>query len=191
MKTAVVGITGASGSVYAVKFVKQLLKRGWFVHLVCTDEGRKVMAYEMELDAEKWAEKLKAKYRTIELADESDPFSQVVAEPCRFDAVVILPCAMSKLAAIACGTGEDLVCRAADMAMKEGRKLLLVPRETPLSAVHLENMLKLSRLGVGMLPASPSFANRPETVMEAVNTVVGKALDWIGIENDLNDKWEE
>jgi flavin prenyltransferase len=191
MNKIVVGITGASGCIYAVKFVKQLLKRGWFVHLVCTENGRKALAYEAELDVDKWCEKLKAKYETISLEDVNDLFSPVAAEPCRFDAVVIMPCTMSTLAEIACGTGKNLLCRAADMALKEGRKLLLVPRETPLSAVHLENMLKLARLGVGILPAMPGFGHKPETVMEVVNFVVGKALDWLGIDNDLYDKWEE
>lgn len=191
MKKIVVGITGASGSTYAVKFVKQLLKRGWFVHLICTDNGKKVLTYETELEVEKWCEKLKAKYKTIVLEDVNDLFASVASGSYQVDAVVIMPCTMSTLAEIASGTGKNLLCRVADVAMKEGRKLLIVPRETPLNAVHLENMLKLARMGVGILPAMPGFYHKPETVTEVVNFVVGKALDWLGIENDLYEKWEE
>lgn len=191
MKKVVVGITGASGSIYAAKFVKQLLKRGLFVHLIYTDNAKKVMAYETGLDVDKWAEKLKAKYQTIAVEDNDNLFASVASGSYKVDAVIIIPCSMSTLGEIACGTGKNLLCRTADVAIKEGRKLLLVPRETPLSAIHLENMLKLSRLGVGMLPAMPGFYHRPETVLEVVNFVVGKALDYLGIENDLYDKWEE
>jgi flavin prenyltransferase len=191
MSKAVVGITGASGSVYAIKLVKQLLKRGWFVHVVCTDNGRKVLKRETELDLEQWCRKLKDKYRTLELESIDDLFAPIASGSCKMDAVIVVPCSMATLGEIACGTGKNLLCRAADVALKEGRKLLLVPRETPLNAIHLENMLKLSRLGAGILPAMPGFYNRPETVTDIVNFVVGKSLDWLGVENDLYERWEE
>lgn len=191
MNKAVVGITGASGSIYAVKLVKQLLKHGWFVHIVCTENGRKVLELETELDLEQWCGKLKDKYRTLSLEAIDDLFSPIASGSCRVDAVIVLPCSMATLGEIACGTGKNLLCRAADVAMKEGRKLLLVPRETPLSAIHLDNMLKLARLGVGILPAMPGFYHRPETVSDIVNFIVGKSLDWLGVENDLYERWEE
>lgn len=191
MNKIVVGITGASGSIYAVKLVKQLLKRGYFVHLVCTDTARKVLNYETGLDLETWVEKLKAKYHALALENNGNLFSPIASGSAPVDAVVVVPCSMSTLGEIAAGTGKTLLCRAADVAMKENRKLLLIPRETPLSAVHLENMLKLTRLGVGILPAMPGFYGKPESVTELVNFVVGKALDWLGIENDLYDRWEE
>jgi len=191
MKKIVVGITGASGSMYAVKLVKQLLKRGWFVHLICTENGRKVLNYETELDVDKWCEKLKAKYQCLSVESVDDLFSSVASGSYHVDAVVIIPCSMSTLGEIANGTGKNLLCRTADVALKEGRKLLLVPRETPLSTIHLENMLKLSRMGVGILPAMPAFYNRPETVTDMVNFIVGKTLDYLGVENDMYTRWED
>ena len=133
---------------------------------------------------------MKAKYRNFALEDNGDLFSPIASGSCAVDAVVIIPCSMSTLAEIACGTGKSLLCRAADVALKEGRRLLIVPRETPLNAIHLENMLKLARLGAGMLPAMPGFYSRPGSVDDLVGFVAGKALDWLGVENDLYQRWE-
>lgn len=189
MNRAVVGITGASGSAYAVRFVGELLRRGWFVHVVCTDSGRRVLMREAGLDAGGWCGALRSEYGGVALEDAGDLLSPVASGSFRVDAVVVIPCSMATLGEIAGGAGKGLLCRAADVALKEGRKLLLVPRETPLNAIHLENMLKLCRLGAGMLPAMPGFYHRPGSVDGLVDFVVGKALDWLGIDNDLFARW--
>lgn len=191
MKKMVIGITGASGSVYAVRLIEELMQRGIFLHIVCTDNGRKVMKHETALDIDEWVQELTAKYGHVQLDDIDNLFSPVASGSSRFDAVVILPCSMATLAEISNGSGKNLLCRAADVALKENRRLIIVPRETPLNAIHLENMLKLSRLGVTMLPAMPGFYHQPQTMDDLINFVVGKILDCLAIENQLFRKWDD
>ncbi|MDP4089855.1 MAG: flavin prenyltransferase UbiX [Bacillota bacterium] len=190
MKKIVVGITGASGSIYAKRLIEELLEKGIYVDIICTDNGKKVMKYETSIDIDVWVDKLKAKYENIRLEDINNLFSGVASGSNKFDAVIILPCSMGTLAEISGGIAKNLLCRAADVALKENRRLILVPRETPLNAIHLENMLKLSRLGVTILPAMPGFYHNPLTMEDLVNFVVGKILDNLSIENDLFKKWE-
>ncbi|SHJ27397.1 4-hydroxy-3-polyprenylbenzoate decarboxylase [Geosporobacter subterraneus DSM 17957] len=191
MKKIVVGITGASGSIYAKILIEELLKRGIYTHVICTENGKKVMKYETSLDIDEWMEALKEKYSHVKPEDINNLFSGVASGSFKFDAVVILPCSMGTLAEISNGLAKNLLCRVADVALKENRKLVIVPRETPLNAIHLENMLKLSRLGVTILPAIPGFYHKPETLEDLVNFVVGKILDNLSIENTLFKKWED
>ncbi|AOT69625.1 UbiX family flavin prenyltransferase [Geosporobacter ferrireducens] len=190
MKKIVVGITGASGSIYAKVLIEELLKRGIYTHVIFTDNGKKVMQYETSLDIEKWMKLLKEKYNHIKAEDINNLFSGVASGSYKFDAVIVLPCSMGTLAEISNGLSKNLLCRVADVALKENRKLVIVPRETPLNAIHLENMLKLSKLGVTILPAIPGFYHKPETLDDLVNFVVGKILDNLSIENELFKKWE-
>lgn len=191
MKKMVVGITGASGSVYAVRLIEELLQRGIYLHIICTDNGRKVMQYETGLDIAEWVQELGKKYTHVRLEDVDNLFSTVASGSSRFDAVIILPCSMATLAEISSGIGKNLLCRAADVALKENRQLIIVPRETPLNAIHLENMLKLSRLGAAILPAMPGFYHQPQTMDDLINFVVGKIMDYLAIDNQLFKKWEE
>lgn len=191
MRTIVIGITGASGSVYAVRLVEELLQRDIDLRVICTGNGRKVMKYETSLDVDEWVRGLSGKRGHIQLDDVDDLFSPVASGSSRFDALIVVPCSMATLAEISNGVGKNLLCRAADVAMKEGREVVLVPRETPLSAIHLENMLKLSRLGVTILPAMPGFYHRPQTKDDLIDFVVGKVLDHLRIENQLFTKWDE
>lgn len=191
MKRIVIGITGASGSVYAVRLIEELLEKGIFVHIVCTDNGKKVMKFETSVDIEEWTGDLKATYEHVKLEDINDLFSGVASGSFKFDAMIILPCSMGTLAEISNGLAKNLLCRAADVALKENRKLIVVPRETPLNAIHLENMLKLSKLGVTILPAMPGFYHKPERMEDLINFVVGKILDSLSIENILFQKWED
>jgi 4-hydroxy-3-polyprenylbenzoate decarboxylase len=191
MEKIVVGITGASGSIYAKILIEELLKKGIYTHVICTENGKKVMKYETSLEIEDWIDELKKKYPHIKLEDINNLFSGVASGSYKFDAAIILPCSMGTLAEISNGLSKNLLCRVADVALKENRKLIIVPRETPLNAIHLENMLKLSRLGVTMLPAMPGFYHKPETMEDLVNFVVGKVLDCLSIENKLFKKWED
>lgn len=191
MKKIVVGITGASGSIYAIRLIEELLKREIFVHIICTENGKSVMKYETSIDIDEWTRDLKEKYSTLKLEDINNLFSGVASGSFKFDAMIILPCSMGTLAEISSGLAKNLLCRAADVALKENRKLIIVPRETPLNAIHLENMLKLSRLGVSILPAMPGFYHNPQSMEDLINFVVGKILDSLSIENSLFKKWED
>lgn len=191
MKKIIIGITGASGSIYAIRLIEELLKKDIFVHIVCTDNGKKVMKFETNVDIDEWVRILKETYNHVKLEDINDLFSGVASGSYKFDAMVVVPCSMGTLAEISNGLAKNLLCRAADVALKENRKLILVPRETPLNAIHLENMLKLSKLGVSILPAMPGFYHKPESMEDLINFVVGKILDSLSIENILFKKWED
>ena len=191
MRKIVIGITGASGSIYAVRLIEELLSKGIFVHIICTENGKKVMKFETSLDIHEWVQELKDKYNNVKLEDINNLFSGVASGSFKFDAMIILPCSMGTLAEISNGLAKNLLCRAADVALKENRKLIIVPRETPLNAIHLENMLKLSKLGVSILPAMPGFYHKPESMDDLINFVVGKILDLLSIENILFKKWED
>ena len=189
MKKVVVGITGASGSIYAKRLIEELLSRGIFTHIICTDTGKKVMEYETAINLEQWVQELKQLYSHVQLEDINNLFAGVASGSYKFDAAVIIPCSMGTLAEISNGLAKNLLCRVADVALKENRKLLIVPRETPLNAIHLENMLKLSRLNVTILPAMPGYYHIPQTIQDLIDFVVGKVLDCLSIENDLFKKW--
>lgn len=191
MKKIVVGITGASGSIYAKRLIEELLEKGIYTSVICTDNGKKVMQYETSTDIACWIEHLKEKYPHVKLEDINNLFSGVASGSHKFDAVIILPCSMGTLAEISNGLAKNLLCRAADVALKENRKLIIVPRETPFNSIHLENMLKLSRCGATILPAMPGFYHKPESLEDLVNFVVGKILDHLSIENTLFKKWED
>jgi flavin prenyltransferase len=191
MEKIVIGITGASGSIYSVKLIEELLKRGVFVHIICTENGKKVMKFETNLDIDEWIKELREKYNHVKLEDINNLFSGVASGSFKFDAMIILPCSMGTLAEISNGLAKNLLCRAADVALKENRKLIIVPRETPLNAIHLENMLKLSKLGVSIIPAMPGFYHKPKSMEDLINFVVGKILDSLSIENTLFKKWKD
>jgi 4-hydroxy-3-polyprenylbenzoate decarboxylase len=189
LKKIVVGITGASGSIYAIRLIEELLSKKIFTHIICTDTGKKVLKYETGIDLVQWVKELAKQYNHIRLEDNSNLFAGVASGSYKFDAAVILPCSMGTLAEISNGLAKNLLCRVADVAMKENRHLVIVPRETPFNAIHLENMLKLSRLGVAILPAMPGFYHMPHTMEDLIDFVVGKVLDNLSIENNLFKKW--
>lgn len=189
MKKIVVGITGASGSIYAVRLVEELLAKGIFTHVICTENGRKVMKYETGIVLEHWIQELSQRYSHLRLEDIQNLFSGVASGSYKFDAAVIIPCSMGTLAEISSGLAKNLLCRVADVALKENRRLIIVPRETPLNAIHLENMLKLARLNATILPAMPGYYHMPGTMHDLIDFVVGKVLDSLSIENSLFEKW--
>lgn len=176
------GVTGASGVVYGVRLAEELAKSGIELTIVVSDVARKVLASEMP----EGMEELGKRGRVL---SEHEIEADVSSGSAKFDATVVCPCSMKTLAAIANGYANNLICRSADVALKEHRRLVLVVRETPLSAIHLENMLKLARLGVTILPASPGFYHKPKTIDDLVNHVVGKIMDALGIESNLFKRW--
>lgn len=189
-----VGITGASGAIYGVRLTQELLKRDAKVHLVITEAAWQVFQEELGWDAES-KESLIAKHFQQMGAGELHyhglrEFSAPIASGSyRADAMVIVPCSMGTLSGIAQGASGNLLERAADVMLKEGKKLVLVPRETPLNAIHLENMLKLSRLGAKIVPAMPGFYHKPKTLDDLVDFVVGKTLDTLGAPHALFKRW--
>lgn len=189
MKKYIIAITGASGSIYAVKLIEELLKNSYSIHLIVSDNGAKVLEYETGIKLLNFIEDMKEKYGNITLEDIDNLFSSVASGSFKTDGMIILPCSMSSLGEIAHGVSKNLIGRAADVCIKEKRPLVIVPRETPLSSIHLKNMLILSESGVTILPAMPGFYHKPESLEDAVNFVVGKILDVLNIENNLFKKW--
>ncbi|MCM0080460.1 UbiX family flavin prenyltransferase [Geomonas sp. Red32] len=190
-------ITGASGAVYGVRLAEELLRGGHRVSLTVSAAGFAVLGEECGLRWEGEPERVRAALDAyfeglpgrIAYHPVDDLFSPIASGSAAPDAMIVAPCSMGTLSRIACGNSGNLLERAADVMLKEGRPLVLVPRETPLNAIHLENMLKLSRLGVRMIPAMPGFYHHPTTVEEMVDFVVGKVLDAIGVEHRLFKRW--
>ncbi len=178
----VLGVTGASGAIYAVRLAEELKKAQNEVTIIISDAAKLVLSSEVQ----DGLGRLEASGR---LLSERDLNADVASGSVRVDAVVVCPCSMKTLAAIANGYAYNLICRVADVAMKEGRKLVLVVREMPFNAIHLENMLKLAKLGVVIIPASPGFYHAPKTMDDLVNHVVGKVMDVLGVESELFKRW--
>ncbi|MBP1155261.1 MULTISPECIES: flavin prenyltransferase UbiX [unclassified Paenibacillus] len=192
-KPWVIGITGASGAVYGVRLCRFLLSRGEQLHIVITDAGWRVLKEELGWDASRRQESLHQHLGGYEGSYEYVPNQDVGAKTASgsflTQGMVVVPCSMGTLSGIANGASDNLLERTADVMLKEGRKLILVPRETPLHAIHLENMLKLSRLGVRMIPAMPAFYQGPQTVDDLIDFVVGKIVDNMEIEHQLYKRW--
>jgi len=196
MKRYVMAITGASGPIYGVRVLGELLKTAE-VHLIVSSEAFSILKDEAGVD---WAgrdrEEIQGRIREhfaaggLHYWPEGDMRSPVSSGSFLTDGMLVVPCSMKTLAGIASGYAENLVQRAADVTIKEGRTLLLSPRETPLSAVHLENMLRLARLGVKIVPPSPAFYHGPRSVEDMVDFVAGKILDAMGVEHGLFRRWE-
>jgi 4-hydroxy-3-polyprenylbenzoate decarboxylase len=178
----VVAVTGASGSIYAKNFLEAAKSQGIETHLIVTEAGKTVAGHELGK-----TEKL------TELADftyEPDDLEAPLASGSfRVDGMVIVPATMKTVAALAHGYNDNLVTRAADVHLKEHRPLILVPRETPLHAIHLENMARLSRLGAVILPAMPGFYHHPESIDDLASFISGKILDQLGVPNNLYRRW--
>ncbi len=183
----VLALTGASGAVYGIRLAETLHSAKHELHIIVTRTAKKIIKHELgEVEGV-----LKKLSRFGKLYEEDEMEAPFASGSFRADAVAICPCSTKTLAAVACGFSHNLVCRAADVALKENKKLILVIRETPLSAIHLENMLKLSRLGVVILPASPAFYPSPKKIDEIVDFIVGKILDSLGVENRLYRRWKD
>ena len=187
----IVGITGASGSIYGVRLVEELLKSKIEVHLILTKTGEQVLKYETGYDVINLKEHLKTFGDLLVFHDINDLFACVASGSFKADAMVILPCSMSTLAEMSSGITKNLLTRASDVCLKERRKLIIVPRETPLNNIHLKNMLNLSQAEAIMLPASPGFYHKPGSIDDMINFIVGKVFDLLEVENKLFTKWGE
>lgn len=195
----VLAITGASGAVYGLRLGRELLAAGCRLTLLISRPGFTVIREECGLDWGEWPhETLGALEEYFQPApgmfayhQEDDLMAPVASGSRAPDAMVVCPCSMGSLARIAAGLSSTLTERCADVTLKEGRPLVLVPRETPLSAIHLENMLKLARLGVRIVPAMPGFYHEPRTLDDLVGFVVGKVLDALQIPHELFTRWGE
>lgn len=192
-------ITGASGAPYALRLLQCLLAAQAEVYVVVSQAARVVIGTETDLKLPKgtaaMADALRAavgesggRLVVCGLEQWTAPVASGSGAPA---AMVVCPCSTGTLSAIATGASNNLIERAADVALKEGRKLILVPREAPLSAIHLENMLKLARLGVTIMPAAPGFYHRPQSVAELVDFVVARILDQLGVAQTLMPRWGE
>ncbi len=190
MKKIILGLTGASGSVYFLRLAEQLLLQEVELHLIASEPGEKVLQYETGITLSEQVKLWNNNSAKVILEDNNNLFSAAASGSSRFDAMAIVPCSMSTLAKLAHGITETLLTRAADVMIKERRRLVLVPRETPLSTVHLKNMAELSQLGATILPAMPGFYGKPETMDDLIDFVVGKTLDGLGIENNYYQRWE-
>ena len=178
-KKIIIAVTGASGSIYAnalINELQQLSEPLEEIALIFSENGRKVWEYELG-NIEPF-EKPSRVYKN------SDMFSAVASGSAAYDTMIIVPCSMGTLGRISTGTSPDLICRAADVMLKERRKLILVPRELPYSLIHIENMRTVTLAGGIMLPASPSFYSLPKNIDELVLTVVNRILDVVGIETN-------
>lgn len=179
----IVGVSGASGATYAYRLIQVLADSGIEVHFVASKAGLEVLEYECGLTMVQLTQMVHKIYdvNRIDSAIASGSF------PC--ESMVIVPCSMKTLGSLANGIAGNLLTRAADVTLKEGRKLVLVTRETPVHAIHLENMLKLSHAGARIVPACPGFYHRPQTIEELVDMLVGKICDTLNVDNDLFERW--
>lgn len=191
----VIGMTGASGAAYGVRLCRFLLEAGFEVHLIVTDAGWRVLHDELGWDAARRKETLEREFgegrgRMVYYPNQ-DIGAAVASGSFRTKGMVVIPCSMGTLAGIAHGASDNLLERAADVMLKEGRRLIVVPRETPLHEIHLENMLKLARMGTRIIPAMPAFYQMPRTLEDIVDFLVGKVLDMMDIDHDLYRRWGE
>src|ERR1022692_4810986 len=176
-----VAITGASGALYAQRLLDNLDPREHEIHAVMSNYAQQVIAEELHGDL-----RLPAGVKTHNIKSMNVPFASGSNPP---DAMVVIPCTMGTLGRIAHGLSEDLLLRAADVVLKEKKKLILVPRETPLSLIHVKNFELLIQAGATILPANPSFYNRPQTIEQVVDTVVARVLDHLGVAHQLVPRW--
>jgi flavin prenyltransferase len=188
----VVAITGASGAPYAVRLLGALIAAQRSVQLIVSSHGLRLLATETGIDSiDVLRERVGATEwdRFVRTFDDGDRGAAPASGSAINGGMVICPCSMGTLSAIAAGSSRSLVERAADVALKERRPLILVPRETPLSAIHLENMLRVTRAGAVVMPAAPGFYHRPRSIDDLVNFMVARVLDHLGVEHDVAPRW--
>jgi 4-hydroxy-3-polyprenylbenzoate decarboxylase len=196
-KVVTLAMTGASGAEYTLRLIECLLRNHIQIQFISSQPGQIVMGMETKLKLSGSPQKMRqamvdyfsADAELIQVYSRDQWTAPPASGSSVADAMVVCPCTMGSLASIAVGSSDNLIHRAADVAIKERKTLILVPRETPFSAIHLENMLKLARLGVVILPPNPGFYHGVNEVSELVDFIVARILDQLGIENDLSPRW--
>jgi 4-hydroxy-3-polyprenylbenzoate decarboxylase len=197
MSIYTIAITGASGAPYGLKLLQELIKGGHMVSLCMSREGISILHDETglmlkgsETDIQNILERtLHAEKGQFRYFEEENLYAPIASGSSKVDAMIVVPCTMKTLASIAHGFASNLIERAADVMLKEKRKLIIVPRETPLSAIHLRNMLALAELGCHIIPAMPAFYHHPKNIQDMVDFIVGRVMDSLGLENDLSPRW--
>ena len=179
-----IGITGASGSIYGIRLLEELVKSGNEVHLIVSEDAKKIIKYETNYTFDKIKKSASFYYKN------SDMFATPSSGSFKLDAMIIVPCSMKTLSSIANGYSETLISRAASCFLKEGRKLIIVIRETPLDLPGIKNILSAKQAGATILPAMPSFYHKPKKIEELVDFIVGKILDQLKIEHLLFKRWK-
>jgi 4-hydroxy-3-polyprenylbenzoate decarboxylase len=179
----VVGITGSTGVIYGIRLLEVLKKLNIKTHLVISEWGEKCIPMETDYTA------ASVKSLATATSDEKNMASSISSGTHRTDGMIVAPCSMKTLSAIATGYDNTLVARAAGVTIKESRRLILMVRESPFSAIHLENMLKLSRLGIVIMPPVSEFYTKPQSIDDMINHTIGKCLDQFGIEHNLSPRW--
>jgi 4-hydroxy-3-polyprenylbenzoate decarboxylase len=198
-RTVTLALTGASGMPYGIRLLEMLLRADQHVYLLYSKAARVVAQQELDLtlpsqsrDAESFFNQFfEIPAGQLQVFGREAWFSPVASGTNPADAMIVCPCTMNTLAAIAAGMSQNLIERAADVMLKEQRQLILVPRETPFSTIHLENMLKLSRIGAVIMPANPGFYHHPETLQQVIDFIVARILDHLRIEHQLMPRWGE
>ena len=188
----VVAITGGSGAPYAIGLLEALVHAKRTIWLIVSEHGLRLLSTESDVasvDALRSRVGAKAWDQLVTVFDDGDRGASPASGSARSSGMVVCPCSMGTLSAISAGSSRSLIERAADVALKERRKLVLVPRETPLSAVHLQNMLRVTRAGAVVLPAAPGFYHRPASIDDLVAFIVGRVLDQLDVEHDLVRRW--
>ena len=197
VQTVIIAMTGASGAAYTLRLLECCLQAKIQIQFITSQPGQVVLGMETDLKLTGAPQKMRQQLADYFNSDPSlinvfakDQWTAPVASGSSVaDAMVVCPCTMGSLASIAAGTGENLIHRAADVVIKERKKLILVPRETPFSSIHLENMLKLSNLGVVILPPNPGFYHGVTRVSDLVDFIVSRILDHLGIDNNISPRW--
>ena len=195
MKPYVVAMTGASGVVYGVRFIQVLAEFGHSVSLIISEPARLVIREELGIALKSFTgqqaleELVGSAASNVQAYSPRDFTAPIASGSYPTHAMIIIPCSMGTLGAVASGISQNLIHRAADCVLKEGRKLVLVPRETPLHAIHLENMLKLARMGARIVPAMPAFYAGSQSLQDMIDFIVGKVLDQLDLPHTLYPRW--
>lgn len=193
----VVAITGASGSIYGLRLISELLRSGSRVSLLLTDAGRQVLKHEVDLDWSTESQQQRHQVQeyfasiAVDSLDIDDFWTGSASGSNPADGMIVMPCSMGTAGRIAAGLSSNLLERAADVMLKERRQLILVPRETPFNTIHLENLLRLAQAGAVILPAMPGFYHGPGSISDLVDFVVGKVLDQLALDHELFKRWAE
>jgi 4-hydroxy-3-polyprenylbenzoate decarboxylase len=199
IKHYIVAITGASGAVYAQRLLRFLADKGYGIYLLVSDAGKLLLKEELGIELtgtiQEIQEQIKRSllsqpdYNNLQYIDNHNLMAGIASGSVNTEAMLVVPCSMGSLARIALGMSNNLIERAADITLKEGRPLIIAPRETPLNQIQLKNMLSLARAGARIVPCMPAFYHHPGSINDLVDFIAGRLLDTLGIEHNLYVKW--